>query len=75
MAGDGAHAALPLWIKAIRAAEGDRPDVPLPGPPPPNMERVTIDRESGLLAAPGAPGAALWFRAGTAPTSPACPAG
>jgi penicillin-binding protein 1A len=66
--GDGAHAALPLWMKAMRASEGDRPDVPLPGTPPPNMERVTIDRESGLLAAPGAPGASLWFRAGTAPT-------
>jgi penicillin-binding protein 1A len=66
--GDGAHAALPLWIEAMRAAEGDRPAVALPGPPPQDMEHVTIDRESGLLAAPGAPGAALWFRAGTAPT-------
>ncbi len=66
--GDGAGAALPLWIRAIRAAEGERPNVVLPGAAPPAMERVTIDRESGLLAAPGAPGAALWFRAGTAPT-------
>ncbi len=66
--GDGAHAALPLWIKAMRAAEGDRPAAPLPGTPPPDMERVTIDRESGLLAAPGAPGADLWFRTGTAPS-------
>jgi penicillin-binding protein 1A len=66
--GDGAHAALPLWMKAMRAAEGDRPAVALPGPPPPNMEQHSIDRESGLLAAPGAPGASIWFRAGTAPT-------
>jgi penicillin-binding protein 1A len=69
--GDGAHAALPLWIKAMRAAEGDRPAVALPGPPPPNMEQHSIDRESGLLAAPGAPGASIWFRAGTAPTETA----
>jgi len=66
--GDGAHAALPLWMKAMRAAEGDRPAVALPGPPPPHMEQHTIDRESGLLAAPGAPGASVWFREGTAPT-------
>jgi penicillin-binding protein 1A len=66
--GDGAHAALPLWMRAIRAAESDRPALALPGDPPPGMERVTIDRESGLIAAPSAPGLALWFREGTAPT-------
>lgn len=66
--GDGAHAALPLWMRAIRSAEGDRPVIPVPGPPPAGMERVTIDRETGLVAAPGAPGLALWFREGTAPT-------
>ena len=65
--GDGAHAALPLWMRAIRAAEGDRPKVALPGEPPSGMERVTIDRETGLVAAPGAPGLPLWFQAGTAP--------
>ena len=65
--GDGAHAALPLWMRAIRSAEAHRPDIPLPGPPPAGMERVSIDRETGLLSAPGAPGLALWFRAGTAP--------
>jgi penicillin-binding protein 1A len=66
--GDGAHAALPLWLKAMRGAEGNRPEVALPGPPPADMERVSIDRESGLVAAPGAPGAAIWFRKGSAPT-------
>jgi penicillin-binding protein 1A len=66
--GDGAHAALPLWMRAIRAAEGDRPKVPVPGPPPPGMERATVDRETGLLSAPGAPGLPLWFKTGTAPT-------
>ena len=66
--GDGAHAALPLWMKAIRAAEGDRPKVAVPGEPPAGMERHAIDRETGMLSAPGAPGLPLWFRAGTAPT-------
>ncbi|MBV8761960.1 MAG: transglycosylase domain-containing protein [Deltaproteobacteria bacterium] len=66
--GDGAHAALPLWMKAMRAAEGDRPKVAVPGAAPAGMERASIDRETGLLSAPGAPGLSLWFRAGTAPT-------
>lgn len=66
--GDGAHAALPLWMRAIRAAEADRPRIALPGPPPDGMVRATIDRESGLLSAPGAPGLTLWFREGSAPT-------
>ncbi|HEY0989685.1 MAG TPA: penicillin-binding transpeptidase domain-containing protein, partial [Kofleriaceae bacterium] len=66
--GDGAHAALPLWMWSIRATEGARPAAPVPGAPPAGMERVTIDRETGLVAAPGTGGLALWFRAGTAPT-------
>jgi penicillin-binding protein 1A len=66
--GDGAHAALPLWITAIRAAEGARPAVPIPGAPPAGMTHVAIDRETGLLAAPGTGGLAVWFRAGTEPT-------
>ncbi|HEY5926827.1 MAG TPA: penicillin-binding transpeptidase domain-containing protein, partial [Kofleriaceae bacterium] len=66
--GDGARAALPLWLRAMRAAEVDRPKLALPGEPPPGMQRATIDRESGLLTAPGAPGLTLWFRDGTAPT-------
>ncbi len=66
--GDGAHAALPLWMRAVRSAEGRRPAVAVPGAAPAGMERVAIDRETGLLSAPGASGLALWFRAGTAPT-------
>jgi len=66
--GDGRRAALPLWIRAIRSAEGSRPDVAIPGTPPADMERVTIDRETGLVAAPGAGGLPVWFRTGTAPT-------
>lgn len=66
--GDGAHAALPLWSRAIRAAEGARPPAPVPGAPPPGLDHVSIDRETGLLAAPGSSGLAVWVRTGTAPT-------
>ena len=66
--GDGAHAALPLWIRAIRAAEGARDKVAVPGPAPSGLDHVTIDRETGLVAAPHSGGLELWFRAGTAPT-------
>jgi penicillin-binding protein 1A len=66
--GDGAHAALPLWSRAMRAAEGERAKQPLPGAPPPGMVQVTIDRESGLLGGAGEP---LWFRDGTQPTEAA----
>lgn len=66
--GDGAHAALPLWSRAIRATEGDRPAVAVPGAPPAGLERVSIDRETGLRAAPGGSGLAVWVRIGTAPT-------
>ncbi len=69
--GDGRRAALPLWMRAMRTAEANRPTLPVPGSPPTGMERVTIDRETGLLAAPGAPGLALWFKAGSAPTETA----
>ena len=66
--GDGAHAALPLWIRAIRAAEGTRPTIAVPGEPPSGMQRVAIDRETGLLAPPRTGGLEVWFRTGTAPT-------
>lgn len=66
--GDGAHAALPLWSRAIRAAEGNRPPVAVPGAAPPGLDRVSIDRETGLLAPPGGSGLAVWVRTGTAPT-------
>ena len=66
---DGARAALPLWIELVRAAEGGRAARPVPGAAPPGLVQARIDRESGLLAAPGAGGAAeIWFKEGTAPT-------
>jgi penicillin-binding protein 1A len=69
--GDGAHAALPLWQIAVAAAEGDRPRRAVPGAAPPGLARAAIDRETGLLAAPGTGGLSLWFRVGTAPTETA----
>ena len=70
--GDGAHAAVPLWSKAIRAAEGARPRAAVPGQPPPGLERVAIDRASGLRSGGGL---AVWFRAGTVPPDTAGQAG
>lgn len=65
---DGGRAALPLWMDLVRLAEGARPPEPVPGEPPPGLERVRVDRETGLLARPGAGGAEeLWFKPGTAP--------
>ncbi len=72
--GDGAHAALPLWMRAVRAAEGARPKVDVPGVAPSGMEHVAIDRETGLLAAPHTGGLDVWFRTGTAPTESAASA-
>ncbi|MBA3460017.1 MAG: transglycosylase domain-containing protein [Deltaproteobacteria bacterium] len=66
--GDGAKAALPLWALAIRAAEGGRPAVGVPGTAPHGLDRVSIDRETGLLAPSGGNGLAVWVRTGTAPT-------
>ncbi len=65
---DGAHAALPTWMHLVRSAEGTRPPGAVPGPAPRGVERVRIDRETGLRAAPGAGGGVdLWFIDGTAP--------
>jgi penicillin-binding protein 1A len=65
---DGAHAALPSWMRLVAAAEGTRPPQPVPGPPPPGLERLRIDRETGLRSAPGAGGGLdLWFVLGTGP--------
>jgi penicillin-binding protein 1A len=67
---DGAHAALPLWIDLVRLSEAARAPRPLPGAPPPGMVRALVDRETGLLAEPGAGGAIeLWFRRGSEPTA------
>jgi penicillin-binding protein 1A len=64
---DGAHAALPAWMRLVRAAEGARPAHDLPGAPP-GLERVRVDRETGLRAAAHAGGAVdLWFTPGSAP--------
>jgi penicillin-binding protein 1A len=69
---DGARAALPLWMRLIELAEGERAPVALPGDAPSDLVRVAIDRETGFLAQPGAGGAALlYLKRGTEPTEPA----
>lgn len=65
----GAHAALPLWMRLIALAEGERPAEPLLEPVPAGVARARVDRETGLLAEPHAGGSVeLYFRQGTEPT-------
>lgn len=66
---DGARAALPLWVRLVRLAEGDRPAADLLSPEPAGLTRARVDRETGYLAQPRAGGAVdLYFRQGTEPT-------
>ncbi|MEM9491676.1 MAG: penicillin-binding transpeptidase domain-containing protein, partial [Myxococcota bacterium] len=65
---DGSRAALPLWIRLIAAAEGERPPRAVPGPPPDGLRQARIDRETGKRAPPGVGGGALlYFKPGTEP--------
>lgn len=66
---DGSHAALPLWLRIAQERERGRPSLPIPGALPKGMLHRRIDRDTGLLAPPGAGGAVeLPFVAGTEPT-------
>ncbi len=65
---DGGRAALPLWQQIMTMAEESRQTGELPGEPPASLQPFRIDRETGLLAAPGAGGALeLYFQPNTAP--------
>jgi len=65
----GGRTALPAWIELMQAAHEGKP--PREFPMPAGVERVRIDRTTGLLAAEGATGdeaVEVAFVAGTAPT-------
>jgi penicillin-binding protein 1B len=63
----GTQAALPIWTAFMQRALAGRPNVPFT--PPEGIVFATIDRETGLLAAPGCPHVFREaFLAGTAPT-------
>ena len=65
---DGAHAALPLWIALVRAAEGSRPPVALPGPPTAGVTAVSVNPETGHLTEAGSAGSlSVFLRRGTEP--------
>jgi penicillin-binding protein 1A len=69
---DGGRGALPLWLRLVGLAEGDRPARPAIGDPPVDLAGARVDRETGLRAAPGAGGAVdLLFKPGTEPASTA----
>ena len=70
----GARSALPIWIDVMVGALKGVP--PSPFAQPAGIEVHKIDPVTGLLAAPGAPGAIdEFFLAGSAPTETAAPQG
>jgi penicillin-binding protein 1A len=63
----GSRAAAPIWLSFMEKAMADRPVLPFP-PPPPGIEMVKVDPDSGLLAGPGADRFIYEaFKIGTAP--------
>ncbi len=67
---DGGRVALPLWKKLITLAEGERSGGEILGEPPDTIVSARVDRDTGMLARPGAGGALdLFFKAGTEPTA------
>ncbi|UCF89273.1 MAG: PBP1A family penicillin-binding protein [bacterium] len=75
----GSRAAAPIWVSFMEKAMKDRPVLPFP-PPPPGIEMVKVEPDSGLLAGPGADRFIYEaFKIGTAPReytkSPSRPGG
>ena len=70
----GAKAALPVWMDVVKMMSEGHP--PAEFPVPPGVERVRIDRKTGLRAYEGTPDADALdevFLEGTAPTETALP--
>ena len=63
----GSRAAAPIWVDFMTKAMEDQPVLPFP-PPPPGIEMVKVDPDSGLLAGSGADRFLYEaFKIGTAP--------
>lgn len=63
----GSRAASPIWVRFMEKALNGRPVLPFP-PPPPGIEMVKVDPDSGLLAGSGADRFIYEaFKIGTAP--------
>lgn len=63
----GSRAAAPIWVDFMQKAMKGKPVLPFP-PPPPGIEMVKVDPESGLLAGTGAEKYIYEaFKVGTAP--------
>ncbi len=65
----GGGAALPMWVDFMTKASAGQPVRDFPQPP--SIEVQTIDRKTGLLAAPGGEGIEEVFIHGTAPVDSA----
>jgi len=63
----GSRASAPVWLRFMEKAMAGRPVLPFPSPPP-GIEMVKVDPDSGLLAGPGADRFIYEaFKIGTAP--------
>jgi len=63
----GSRAAAPIWVGFMQKAMADRPVLPFPAPPP-GIEMVKVEPDSGLLAGPGSDRFIYEaFKIGTAP--------
>ncbi|HEY8212053.1 MAG TPA: PBP1A family penicillin-binding protein [Myxococcaceae bacterium] len=71
--GTGGRAALPIWLRFMKDAEGELPvrDFEVPS----GVQQVRIDPVTGLLAGRSVPGRMESFLDGTAPTAEAPPPG
>ncbi len=65
---DGAHAALPLWLRLAAWSPPAASRDAILGASPPGVARYRIDPETGLLAGAGVIGREVWLLGLTAPT-------
>ncbi|HVE81978.1 MAG TPA: penicillin-binding protein, partial [Myxococcales bacterium] len=65
--GTGGHAALPIWLRFMKAAEENLPTHDFEAPS--GVQQVRIDPVTGLLAGKSVPGRLESFLEGTAPTA------
>jgi penicillin-binding protein 1A len=68
----GAHAALPIWLAFMQAAEKDRPTLDFAVPP--GVIQVRVDPRTGLLSPDDTTGRMEYFADGTQPKETAAPA-
>lgn len=72
----GGRASLPIWLKYMREALGDRPQREFSPPPELEVVKLKVDPKTGKIAAEDNRNAIeMWFRKGTEPTDVETPRG